>query len=101
MTGLFDQALVSIQSPRNVPIVGVLSQDMIGRKKVFFTSLIRDSVVKPCDYPLMILSPEVDLLRSIKVTTLKNFPEKESFFHLRENLLKFFIPHFSVTQKFT
>ena len=77
MPGLFDQALISIQSPRNVPIVGVLSQDMIGRKKVFFTSLIRDSVVKPCDYPLLILSPEVDLLRSIKVTTLENFRAKE------------------------
>ena len=75
---VFDQAIMAVESPRNVPIIGVLSLDDVGRKKMFFTSIMRDSTVRPCDWPIMLLSPEEELLRSIKLTTLENFRTKEA-----------------------
>ena len=79
MPAEYDQAIMTIESPNLCPVVGILSKEDEGRSKKFFTYILRDSIIRPCNYPVIILSPVEELLRSLKITTICGFAPKEIF----------------------
>ena len=79
MPDCFMQAIVAIESPSMVPCVAVHSVKGEGRKKRWFSCITRDSITRPCNTPIILLSPNEELLDSIQITTFSSFSASEAF----------------------
>ena len=79
MPDCFMQAIVAIESPSLVPCVAIHSVEGEGRKKRWFSCIIRDSMTRPCNTPIILLSPDEELLDSLQITTFSAFSASEAF----------------------
>ena len=79
MPQCYQQAIVAIESPVITPVIAVLSTAESGRSKRWFTSINRDSSTRPCHTPLILLSPDQELLDSLAICTMQNFAASEAF----------------------
>ena len=71
------QAIMAVESPSFVPCVAIHSDEKKGREKRWFTCLTCDAMTRPCDTPITLLSPDIELLDSIQITTISSFSAAE------------------------
>ena len=77
MPSCYMQAIMAIESPSFIPCIAIHSEEKKGREKRWFTCLTRDAMTRPCDTPITLLSPDVELLDSIQITTISSFSAAE------------------------